>query len=132
PRLLVRVGSALVHERVEPSGGGVHGEMLRPADAPRGAPVLVGEERPRLPEAGHVAGNVDGMDDAVERDEEPFLPATDRLLGDRVLLRVEEDRAAVDGARLAVVIDGDPEGGPVGAEHEEAPAAGGVDEAAPR
>src|SRR5438094_630224 len=81
---------------------------LRAADAPCRTPVLVGEERPRFPEAWHVGGDVDRVHDALERDEEPLLPAPDRLLGDRILLGIEEHGAPVDALRLPLVVDRDP------------------------
>ena len=50
-RLLVRVGAAAVHERVQPPAALVHGQMLHAADAPRLLAVGVAEQRPRLAEA---------------------------------------------------------------------------------
>jgi len=60
--LLVGVGTALVHQAVQPAGGAVDGEQLPAADTPARAPVGVVEQRPRLAEAQRLARDVDGVD----------------------------------------------------------------------
>ena len=78
------------------------------------------------------AGHVDRMHAAVEGDEQPLIAVAHRLLGDRILARIEERLGARPAHLVPVVVERDDEQRAVAADGKEAARAGGVHQAAAR
>src|SRR4029077_13736587 len=93
-RVLVSLGSTLMHDREQPTSARMQGEMLQPSCTPVLRQLLRGEQRPGGVGLDARRGVAQRVDHTLERGKQPGVPPAHTLFADRILDHIYEARGA--------------------------------------